>query len=145
MGIEVGGDFIRLVELSCGRHGCQVRSCIDLSLSDPSDEVVVQTIKSLLKERGIKTKQVIVALPSSAVTFKEIDVAKNLSSKEAKGFLRFNLAKEMDLPEEEIIFDYQDGELNDISRQLQLVAVKRKHAARQAKLFKKTDLCLKAC
>jgi type IV pilus assembly protein PilM len=142
--VEVGRDFIRLVELSYSRQKYRVQSCVNLDLPDSSDETVIRVVRNLLKERGIKTKQVVVALSSSVVTFKEVYVACGLSSEEEEKFLRFSLAKEMDLLEEEVVFDYQVGGVTDGLRSLQVVGVERKDVERQIQLFKEAKLHLQA-
>jgi len=139
LGVQIEKDFVRLVELSLNSHRYRVQACLNIDFKELTDETIIGELKKM----DLNSKFVVASLSHSVVTFKEIEVLKNLSSKELEKFLRFTLAKDMGEQENKIIFDYQIIE-EGFSKKVQLVAVKAKYVERQIEIFKKLGLCLKA-
>ncbi|MBU0744668.1 MAG: pilus assembly protein PilM [Gammaproteobacteria bacterium] len=145
LGIDIGRNFIRLVELSRQKDRYRVESCVSKVFDKPlvSDEMIIAGIQRLLKHALPKTKAAAIAFPHDRVIFKEIDIAADLSSDKINDFLRFNLGGDKGEAQDDLGFDYQiidRGDDPDISAKLQLVAVQKEQIKKWDELLKVAGL-----
>jgi len=145
LGIDIGQNFVRLVELSYCNSGYQVEACLNIELNDDkgSDEAIVAVIENMLKQNPSKTKDTAVALSHSVVIFKEIKVDADLSAEETIEFLQFNLAEYVGETKNDISFDYQvvDSQTktnNNVT--LRLIAARRERIKKLVKLLQAVNL-----
>ena len=147
LGVDINANSIRLVELSITKSNYQIETCINTMLTSPmSDDMVAVKLKGILQQTRPKTKDVAVALSHSAIIFKEVKVAPELSNKELTAFLQFNLEKYIGESADNVSFDYQSirqPQQKGKRTILQLIVARRDRVEKYIKLLQAANLCPK--
>lgn len=97
-------------------------------------ERVITTIKSLLKEKKIKTKEVVSALPEEAVTVRFFEMPK-LPQREWETAVRFEAKKYIPFKMEEIVSDFQVIENKLDPKKMSVIFVAAKREALNNQMF----------
>lgn len=145
LGIDITTNSIRLVELSLlGPNNYQVEACINVALDTPaSNDLIAKELKKIFSHTRFKTKNVAVALSHSAIIFKEIKIASELTNKEIEDFLLLNIEKYIGEPINNLSFDYQIIKptiKTDEHTVLKLITVRRERVEKYIELLKAINL-----
>lgn len=114
LGLDIGNRFIKYVELAHGggghfsvvSAGMSPAPLKALQSDAPVDqEAIAIVIKRLLKDGGVRTKTVNIALPETSVFTRVIQVPP-LSEKELAGAIRWEAEQYIPLPLEEVQMDF---------------------------------------
>ena len=124
IGIDIRDNAIRLVELSYLKGNYTVENILRGDIASLKD---------------LKTKNVAIALPHSAIIFKEIELEQRLTDKEIEDFLQLNIEKYIGEPANNISFDYKIVNMND-SIILQLITARRECVEKHIKLLQEANL-----
>lgn len=113
LGLDIGSHTIKLIEL--GFEGKSVGLTAAGSIPAPPKtsggqqstdaESIAQTIKHLVKETGVKSKEVHLALPESRVFTRVIDVP-SLSQRELASAIRWEAEQYIPLPLDQVNLDF---------------------------------------
>ncbi|MFH0839153.1 MAG: pilus assembly protein PilM, partial [Candidatus Omnitrophota bacterium] len=111
----------------------------------PPQERIISAIKTLLREKKIRSKEVIAALPEESVTVRFFDMPK-LSPKEWQTAVRFEAKKYIPFRMEEIVSDFQviDNKLDFKKMSVVFVAAKREALNTQLYILSQAGLIPKA-
>jgi type IV pilus assembly protein PilM len=149
IGLDIGSSTIKLVEADRKRNGWVVRSFSSVSL--PEDTIVdgevvnhaavVEAIKTLIKESGIKNKQICTSVAGSSVIIKHITIPKTNPKEledqvywEAEQYIPFDM-KDISLDFEVVSEDMGDGKMDIL-----LVAAKKDFIEKRLATVKEAGL-----
>ena len=141
LGIDLNSHAVRLVELSFSQGNYQVETWANITL--PPGEINGAMLSAILQKNRTTTKITAIALPHSAIIFKEIKVISGLSTKELNAFLQFNMGKYIGTTADNVSFDYrvvQQGVIKEKHILLQLAAARRDKIAQYLQLLKAANL-----
>jgi type IV pilus assembly protein PilM len=132
--LDIGSSSIKMVEASVDKGGYRIRSLAILPIPENAIQnnmvvdtgPVVNTIRRLIDENGVKAKQVISAVPGRAVIMKKVQMPKQEPAEleaniefEAQNIIPDNL--ENVNHDHQVLFEAEDGNKMDVL----LVAVKK--------------------
>ncbi len=127
LGIDVGKNFIRIVELSKNDNTLCLVNCAKIPIEGKiTDSHTVATIRTWL-DHNAKSKNTATAVAAIHALFKKQHLANHLTSRELKNFISFNLSQAMNLLPRQISYDYKMDIDNQGALSLATVALEKKH------------------
>jgi type IV pilus assembly protein PilM len=152
LGLDIGTSSIKIVELrkSKSNSNSETIELANLATAElpvgerggaiDKDEVIVETIKKMVQQNNIKTRQAAISLPGSAAFIKHIKVPP-VTDYKIDRIIFYEAQQQIPLPLDEVIFSYQV--LNKKTPQeltAMLVAVKKELVNRYISLVNKAGL-----
>ncbi len=130
LGLDIGADAVRVVELALGRKGLRIVdfSCKEIERKEGEEEKesISRTIKELFEEKKIKEEKIISALPLTAVVVRNITFPFRERGKIEKT-IKFEAEPYLPFPVEEAIIDFQIiGEAKGKEAEVLMIAVDKK-------------------
>jgi len=132
IGVDIGSTSIKVAELSQDRSGVIVQrliqSPLDVAPDTPAETrwaAVVQTLRDMMREHKIGTRQAVFALPGHAVFVRRVRLPRT-SEERLERIIRFEARQQIPFPLEQTLLQYQVSatEVEDEVEVL-LVAIKR--------------------
>jgi type IV pilus assembly protein PilM len=113
LGLDIGSHTIKLIELGFEGNSIGISAAGSVptppkaltSTAEADTEAVAQTIKSLIKETGVKSKEVRIALPESKVFTRVIEVPA-LSQRELTSAIKWEAEQYIPLPLDQVNLDF---------------------------------------
>jgi Tfp pilus assembly PilM family ATPase len=132
IGVDIGSTSIKVAELSQDRSGVIVQrlieSPLDVAPDTPAETrwaAVVQTLRDMMREHKIGTRQAVFALPGHAVFVRRVRLPRT-SEERLERIIRFEARQQIPFPLEQTLLQYQVS-ATDIEDEVEvlLVAIKR--------------------
>ena len=134
VGLDIGSSAIKLAELREARNGYQLKN-IGESLLPPEAIVnkviinsgaVVETISTLVKDLGVKTKDVAISISGHSVIIKKVSIP-NMSEKELREAIPWELEQNIPHSIDNVNYDFQilPGESQEGNMDVLIVAAKK--------------------
>ena len=150
MGLDIGSSSIKLVELTRGFFGYELKSMAVISLPRGAVEntevresaVVLQALKDAIEVAQPSTRKVAVSVSGPAVSIKRVSVPKMPQDK-VQAFINKRVSQYLDCDIRKVFFDYQVlGSVADNPTQLDIViaACKREVVEKYQKILAKAGL-----
>ncbi len=130
LGLDIGADVVRVVELASGRQGLRLVdfSCQEIKKKEGEDkkESLSRTLKELFKEKKIKEERIVSALPLASAVVRNITFPFREARKIEKT-IKFEAEPYLPFPVEEAIIDFQIiGEAKGNGTEVLMIAVDKK-------------------
>lgn len=107
LGIDIRGDFVRILEVLHSNNGYQIEYCANFTLKEGvNSKKLIKILKSVLKRAKSNYKAVVTSVSYSNIFSTTVDVSSELSDKEIIQFLKFNLKELVGFSKDEVVFDY---------------------------------------
>ncbi|KPL12253.1 hypothetical protein AMJ85_01435 [candidate division BRC1 bacterium SM23_51] len=144
IGIDIGSASLKVAELSQDRTGVIIQRLVEASLDVAPDasaetrwEAVVRTLRDLLREHKIATRQAVLALPGHAVFVRRVRLPRT-SEERLERIIRFEARQQIPFPLEQTLLQYQicSADVQDEVEVL-LVAIKREIVAQYMTLVRR--------
>jgi Tfp pilus assembly protein PilN len=124
LGLEIGSDALRWVELEEERGRLTVRSSGATGLPAAREERAAEALRALVSERRWRGREVTVALPREAVTLRWLSLP-TASREETSGMVELEAAQSLPFPAEEAAWDFVATPGGGGRQDLLLVAARR--------------------
>lgn len=130
LGLDIGADAVRVVELASGRQGLRLVdfSCREIKKKEGESEKesLSRTLKELFGEKKIKEERIVSALPLTSVVVRNITFPFREKGKIEKT-IKFEAEPYLPFPVEEAIIDFQIiGEAKGNGAEVLMIAVDKK-------------------
>ncbi|MDN3553358.1 type IV pilus assembly protein PilM [Halomonas almeriensis] len=151
LGIDIGPDAVKLVELSTSRRGREVRGHDVAPLPRGAvhegrihdETAVLETLSGALARAGVRVQCASVAVPAEASIIKTLPLPAALNEEELEWRLRLDSDQHIPFPFPQVAFDFQSlGPLDDDADQqaVLLVACHRQVVEQRAELLRRAGL-----
>jgi len=149
LGVDIGSTSLKVAELSQDRSGVIVQRLIeaplDVTPETPADArwaAVVQTLRDVLRENKISTRQCVIALPGHAVFVRRVRLPRTTDER-LQRIVRFEARQQIPFPLEQTLLQYQISS-TDVPDEVEvlMVAIKREIVDNYMHLIRRLGLRL---
>jgi len=145
--VDIGSDSVKIMQLGLTQKGIIVMSFGSMSyprnsaFDKASDEVIVDTITQLVKDKGFKTNHVAISIPRSFVTVKGLSgLPPSASEEEIERMVPMQIEPELPFPIADSIYGVYNRQSSRESISLEVVAAKRSTVERYMDIAEKAGL-----
>ncbi|MEZ6197627.1 MAG: type IV pilus assembly protein PilM [Planctomycetota bacterium] len=124
VGLDVGSNSLKAVELTKGGHGVEVTGFAQIDLPSEDPDARTEAVIQLIKECGFKTKRVATGVSGRAVTVRYLDMVR-MDEDELRHAIRFEAEKFVPTSLDECVLDCQalDAAGDDVNGEVKVLLV----------------------
>jgi len=145
--VDIGSDSVKIMQLGLTQNGIIVMSFGSMSyprnsaFDKVSDEVIVDTITQLIKDKGFKTNHIAISIPRSFVTVKGLSgLPPSASEEEIERMVPMQIEPELPFPIIDSIYGAYNRQSSREGVSLEVVAAKRSTVERYMDIAEKAGL-----